>query len=76
MDIDLNDLAGTIKTLHALSEGEKKFFSAFFKNVDLEQYEAEELALQVSDILFRITQTCFQAAYILFCRCQTVANSR
>ena len=51
MDIELNDLAGTIKTLHALSEGEKKFFSAFFKNVDLEQYEAEELALQVSDII-------------------------
>ena len=37
MDIDLNDLAGTIKTLHALSEGEKKFFSAYFKNVDLEE---------------------------------------
>ena len=44
MDIDLNDLAGTIKTLHALSEGEKKFFSAYFKNVDLEQFETEELA--------------------------------
>ena len=51
MDIDLNDLAGTIKTLHALSEGEKKFFSAYFKNVDLEQFETEELALQVSDII-------------------------
>ena len=57
MDIEIKDLAGTVRTVTPLTEVEKNYFFAYFKNVDLKQYETEEqFAVQISDAI-----VCLQA---------------
>ena len=50
--IALQDLSGTVRTVIPLTKVEKNYFSAYFKNVDLKQYETEEqFAVQISDAI-------------------------
>ncbi len=52
MDIEIKDLAGTVRTVTPLTEVEKNYFFAYFKNVDLKQYETEEqFAVKISDAI-------------------------
>ena len=54
MDIEIKDLAGTVRTVTPLSEVEKKFYSAFFKNINInsDQFDTNEaFAVKISDAI-------------------------
>ena len=54
MDIEIKDLAGTVRTVTPLSEVEKKFYAAFFKNINInsDQFDTNEaFAVKISDAI-------------------------